>query len=162
MQATVCRWTILPMSRAEQDNKIRAVISTLVDLAPGSAFEGKLAVQMLGNHEVIVDCQSRSLNHHQATIHRETDLKHTYKAMEMYMKQMYALMELSRRRGIDIDMKGANQITADLASVQENEAVSNQEKGPRLLPDRSEEKAPRLGDLSASKELAYKPKKAGK
>ena len=60
MQAAVCRWSVLPMSRAELDNYIKAVIITLIDLAPANALEGMLAVQILTNHEVIVACHSRA------------------------------------------------------------------------------------------------------
>ena len=100
MQATVCRWTTLPMSRAEQENKIRATIATILDEAPASALDGKLVVQMLGVHETITDNQSRALNRHELPIHREASVLLSLKASEVFMKQMRARRQCIANRQV--------------------------------------------------------------
>ncbi|MXO47481.1 hypothetical protein GRI69_04325 [Erythrobacter vulgaris] len=100
MQATVCRWTALPMSRAERDNYIKAIIITLSDLDPANALEGMLAVQMITNHEVIVACHSRALNQGELPLHRDATQKHAIKAMETSMKQMVAYQRLTSQRQV--------------------------------------------------------------
>lgn len=88
MQAAVCRWSDLPMSRAERDNYTRAVIITLIYLTPTHVLKGMLAVQILTSHEVIVAWHSRALNQHELPIHRDANQKHAIKAMETSMMEL--------------------------------------------------------------------------
>ena len=115
MQAAVCRWSVLPMSRAERDNYIRAVIISLIDLAPTNALEGMLAVQILTNHEVIVACHSLALNQNELPIHRDATQKHAIKAMEISMKQMITFQRMIDRR--QLNMKCAKTLDRDHATV---------------------------------------------
>lgn len=83
MQATVCGFTLLLISYAEQDNKSRAVISAIDDHAPTTALEAKPIVQMLTTYEVIIACQHRLLNQHMPSQCIEAILKQSFKALEI-------------------------------------------------------------------------------
>ena len=143
MQASVCRWSMLPMSRTERDNYIRAIIITLVDLAPANALEGMLIVQILTNHEVIIACHSRALNQSELPIHRDANQKHAIKAMEISMKQMVTLERMTARR--QVNMKRAKPHSAK----------------PPALPDHTEDQDPNVGDPSVSTDPAVPVKKSG-
>ena len=136
MQAAACRWTMLPMSRAERDNYIKAVIITLIDLAPANALEGILAAQILTNHEVIVACHSRVLNQNELSIHRDASQKHAIKAMETSMKQMITYQSLIDRR--QFNMKSAK--------------TPDRERAARL--SHTETNDPNVRDRSASSVLS--------
>ena len=98
LQAAMCNWRPLKKSSFTDGIKIRAIISELVQLAPRSIREAKLAIQMLAVHETVMDCQSRAFCEGEKVLHRDYNLKHAQKLMGLYLNQTAALEALISMR----------------------------------------------------------------
>jgi hypothetical protein len=98
MQVMMAREAFKPMADTEREITMRAIVSTIIAEAPASPSEGMLLIQMLINHETIVNCQTRSLDGSQPQIQREKDQAHANKAMGVYLKQMDVRSRLAMRR----------------------------------------------------------------
>ena len=98
LQAAMCNWRPLKKSSFTDGIKIRAIISELVQLAPRSIREAKLAIQMLAVHETVMDCQSRAFCEGELTVNRDHNLKHAQKLMGLYLNQTAVLEALVSRR----------------------------------------------------------------
>lgn len=98
LQAVMCNWRPLKKSSFTDEIKIRAIMSELVQLAPRSIREAKLAIQMLAVHDAAMDCQSRTFCEGQTVFHRDYNLKYAQKLMGLYLNQTAVLEGLISRR----------------------------------------------------------------
>ena len=98
LQAAMCNWRPLKKSSFTDGIKIRAIISELVQLAPRSIREAKLAIQMLAVHDTVMDCQSRAFCEGEQVLHRDYNLRHAHKLMGLYLNQAAVLGALVSMR----------------------------------------------------------------
>ena len=89
--------SLVPTSAGKPDLQgMNGVLSAVQGIAPNDALEGLLAVQMVGVHNLAMDCLKRASLENQTTEAREANINRATKLLRTFTTQMEAL---NRHRG---------------------------------------------------------------
>ncbi len=80
-------------SQTEAANNLNQLVPILYDIAPRDTIETMLAVQMVGIHNVAMDCLSRAQSERQTFEGRGANMKYATKLLETFTAQMESLQK---------------------------------------------------------------------